>query len=559
MRPRRRSSYDDRLDLHLQLAPHTYHKEGKVHFGDNVMLIHHRSGGALANDLCTEIGGGSKEFACMVSRKSAARQPVARNVWVITRPPAKKGGDPVVPNLKPVAPDLAKAPEPLKWGEPFMLMANPALRLDPRTNMLKTMVYLSSEQQNITKKVSQVSGNQLVCCDHEAGFATTCWKAEPWVDKAKAHEKEKDSFAATVSRANEAALFADPGDAFVDAGERMVLRHCQTNHPLSAEETFPYETEGFGPELEVCCLLKGSKEQQKDPPTVHPLLPRGTATKPKKPNMVWHVQLAACEADAIDRRNLPDRITDPELLIKKIREILVKRNPEFGIRAIGMKFRQADDDKSGELNAEELKEALDDLGVFLDMEQLTNLIANMDTSGDGEINYNEFLVKIRGPMNQRRCTLVMKAYAILDADGSGEVTTEDIAEAYDVSMHPKFITGEKTKEEILAEFMDQWETDEKDGIVTKKEFLTYYADVSASIDEDDYFELMMRNAWHIAGGEGQTANTSNLRVLVSFTDGRPDEVICVENDLGVKATDTAKIIQRLTKQGVENIKGVSTG
>ncbi len=90
-------------------------------------------------------------------------------------------------------------------------------------------------------------------------------------------------------------------------------------------------------------------------------------------------------------------------------------------------------------------------------------------------------------------------------------------------------------------------------------FLTYYADVSASIDEDDYFELMMRNAWHIAGGEGQTGNTSNLRVLVSFTDGRPDEVICVENDLGVKATDTAKIIQRLTKQGVENIKGVSTG
>ena len=109
--------------------------------------------------------------------------------------------------------------------------------------------------------------------------------------------------------------------------------------------------------------------------------------------------------------------------------------------------------------AEHGQRALDDLGVFLDMEQLTNLIANMDTSGDGEINYNEFLVKIRGPMNQRRCTLVMKAYAILDADGSGEVTTEDIAEAYDVSMHPKFITGEKTKEEILAEFMDQWETD----------------------------------------------------------------------------------------------------
>ena len=28
-------------------------------------------------------------------------------------------------------------------------------------------------------------------------------------------------------------------------------------------------------------------------------------------------------------------------------------------------------------------------------------------------------------------------------------------------------------------------------------------EVSASIDDDDYFELMIRNAWHIPGGQGQ--------------------------------------------------------
>ena len=100
----------------------------------------------------------------------------------------------------------------------------------------------------------------------------------------------------------------------------MVLRHCQTNHPLSAEETYPFETEGFGPELEVCCLKKSTKEQQKDPPKTHPLLPRGTATKPKKPNMVWHIQLASCEADAVDRRNLPERITDAEELMTHYHE-----------------------------------------------------------------------------------------------------------------------------------------------------------------------------------------------------------------------------------------------
>lgn len=34
-------------------------------------------------------------------------------------------------------------------------------------------------------------------------------------------------------------------------------------------------------------------------------------------------------------------------------------------------------------------------------------------------------------------------------------------------------------------------------VVTPSEFEQYYADVSASIDNTDHFELMMRNAWKL--------------------------------------------------------------
>ena len=69
--------------------------------------------------------------------------------------------------------------------------------------------------------------------------------------------------------------------------------------------------------------------------------------------------------------------------------------------------------------------------------------------------------------------------------------------------------------------------------MTAQEFEQYYSNVSSSIDDDDYFELMMRNAWHISGGEGWCANSSNKRVLVTHADGS-QTVEEVKNDLGVK-------------------------
>ena len=92
------------------------------------------------------------------------------------------------------------------------------------------------------------------------------------------------------------------------------------------------------------------------------------------------------------------------------------------------------------------------------------------------------------------------------------------------------------------------------------EFLDYYKDISASIDRDDYFELMMRNAWHISGGIGASANTSNLRVLVVHKDGS-QTVEEVQDDLGLKkgkdrAAYTRAIVARLQAQGISDIKQI---
>lgn len=89
------------------------------------------------------------------------------------------------------------------------------------------------------------------------------------------------------------------------------------------------------------------------------------------------------------------------------------------------------------------------------------------------------------------------AYDKLDVNKDGLVKLDDIAKLYDVSQHPDIQQGSKTPKEVYLEFMKLWDTQVQDGIVTIDEFFDYFKDVSASIDSDDYFALMMRNSWKL--------------------------------------------------------------
>jgi Ca2+-binding EF-hand superfamily protein len=208
-----------------------------------------------------------------------------------------------------------------------------------------------------------------------------------------------------------------------------------------------------------------------------------------------------------------------------------------------------DNNGDKKLSKEELKYGMRDYGIELSPNELEQIFLYFDKNGDGSIDVSEFLVAIRGEMNDRRKKCVRMAFNILDTDGSGEVTADDLVDKYDFSSDPEVKSGKKTKQEAMRQFMKQWDRIEGDGIVTFDEFCDYYKEISASIDGDDYFELMIRNAWRIAGGEGAAANTANKRVLVTRADGS-QYVETVKNELGMKAGDKADIMKRLQQQGV---------
>jgi len=215
-----------------------------------------------------------------------------------------------------------------------------------------------------------------------------------------------------------------------------------------------------------------------------------------------------------------------------------------------------DTDGNRQLSLAELTEGLKTYSVFLSSEEARAVMRAFDRDHSGTVDITEFLRGIRGPMNARRCDIALQAYARLDKDHNGRVTFDDLKLIYskNIDKHPEVQAGIKTAAKVIMEFTSDWDKN-GDGEITKAEFLDYYTDLSVNIDDDDYFELMVRNAWHISGGSGWSANTTCRRVLVTHTNGR-QTVEEIKDDLGIGPNDLEAMKRNLRAQGITDIKEI---
>jgi Ca2+-binding EF-hand superfamily protein len=65
--------------------------------------------------------------------------------------------------------------------------------------------------------------------------------------------------------------------------------------------------------------------------------------------------------------------------------------------------------------------------------------------------------------------MVDKAFNYMDKDGSGKIDIKDIINVYDVTKNKEFLEKKKTKEEIIKDFLSNFEgvKGNKDGYITK--------------------------------------------------------------------------------------------
>ena len=83
-------------------------------------------------------------------------------------------------------------------------------------------------------------------------------------------------------------------------------------------------------------------------------------------------------------------------------------------------------DRNKKVNKEDFLFGLREVGISLSKTEAECLLNFLDKDNDGFINFDEFLVGIRGKPNSRRQAIIDKAYLRFDKEGSGYIDITNV-------------------------------------------------------------------------------------------------------------------------------------
>lgn len=144
----------------------------------------------------------------------------------------------------------------------------------------------------------------------------------------------------------------------------------------------------------------------------------------------------------------------------------------------------------------------------MDESLIKSLFTGLDPKREGKIDYLHFLTILRGRMSGFRSKLVELTFNRLQPDFTSPLSLPSLTSAYSGKNHPDVRSGKKSEEEAVAEFLETLEMylsysplHLNDKIITKQEFEDFYSFVSAVIEDDKYFELLLTNGWKLYGDD----------------------------------------------------------
>ena len=198
--------------------------------------------------------------------------------------------------------------------------------------------------------------------------------------------------------------------------------------------------------------------------------------------------------------------TNKEISPIEVFRTTLKKRGIRGIMAMRRAFIIADDNDSKTLTLPEFIKFCHDYRMPLSGNEINNLFEEFDTNKNGEINYEEFVSAFVGEMNERRKRLITILFETFDKNRKGVIDLDDIRNSYNPNNHPDVVSGKKTEDEILAEFLDflqyhfsllKSDKEQEINKINIEEFLAFFNNISAGVEDDDYFENIIKSGFNL--------------------------------------------------------------
>jgi len=161
-------------------------------------------------------------------------------------------------------------------------------------------------------------------------------------------------------------------------------------------------------------------------------------------------------------------------LSKFVYGYIASRVKENEIGTLKQIFEEMDKNKDGTLDINEVKEALNKMQSMKDTDEQEkeDIIKSLDTDKSQKIEYNEFLTACLEQKNYLREEYLIDAFNMLDYDGSGKISKEEIKKA---------INGD-ISDEALNKLIKDFDLD-GDGEIDYKEFLIGMSNINKKEEE----------------------------------------------------------------------------
>lgn len=484
---------ENKMNICNELVPLSSSPDGYIRFGDSVILQHDTSGSILACDPFEHVQISQDTTVVTTIANPAPIIPKARNTFRIMRPPKSlqnitdRDDDPI-----------------LRIGQAFVLACSEPLLIPPSngntvgfTNMLLPTLYLCSTKKNertATKRSNRQMAYMNTLLDADAIWCLSI------PSKGKANGTER---------------FLSVGSP-VSTTVSYQLTHRQTNMYLTCDTTFRISTE-FGIEYE--CYADRSTAYGKIGLMVSEfkgLSTSQTLTKPDAGSFSWHFVTSSSGDAALSpveksspvgsaTRSLPPTAS-PENILRAVQEYITSKGLDaywnLRLHLVSL-VKKLNLPQYSKIDRIDLKNALVEWGINIfqnyNSRYLDLLLDMVDAGKMGLIDLKDFFALLHGALSSKREKLLIDVFSSkLDETNQGAVTIAALRKRFNGQDHPLVSLGGYSEQFAFDHLLQSLQiplTNNERSKLTLDMFIDYYADLSAAIDDDDYFIAIVRSNW----------------------------------------------------------------